>query len=178
MGLSAIAFCSSQLFGGSSELGHPLGPKLNWLYDGCNMASSSLGNHRVGSDSRGHRRPPGQHPQGRRLGLMSSSWRAALTWLGAITMASPAVMAQTMGASSSSTGMITIPVTTVDVTRATYGSRNLLVINQSGGGAAGGLVVPTITVNLPELPRAIQPAQLFSKPKPFDPDLGPFEANR
>jgi hypothetical protein len=83
-----------------------------------------------------------------------------------------------MGAQSSSTGRINIPVTSTDVSITSYGSRNLLVINQSGSGAAGGLVVPSFTFNLPELPRATQPEQLFSKPKPFNPDLGPFEANR
>jgi len=83
-----------------------------------------------------------------------------------------------MGAMSTSTGRISIPVTSTEVNITNYGSRNLTVINQSASGAAGGLVVPTFTLNLPELPRATQPEQLLSKPKPFSPDLGPFETNR
>lgn len=103
---------------------------------------------------------------------------ACATWLTVVSTTPLPVLAQTMGARSSSTGQISIPVTTTDINITNYGSRNLMVINQSGSGATGGLVVPTFSINLPELPRATQPDQLFSKPKSFDPDLGPFEANR
>lgn len=103
---------------------------------------------------------------------------ACATWLAVLSTTPSPVLAQSMGAMSTSTGRISIPVTSTDVTITNYGSRNLTVINQSASGAAGGLVVPTFTLNLPELPRATQPEQLFSKPKPFTPDLGPFETNR
>lgn len=85
----------------------------------------------------------------------------------------PSAWTQTMGASSSSTGAVVNPITTTSVGRTTYGTKSLNVVNQ-----AGGVVVPSYSFNLPDLPRATQPEPLFSKPKPFDPDLGPFEPNR
>jgi hypothetical protein len=81
--------------------------------------------------------------------------------------------AQTMGARSNSTGNIQVPVTTTSVGTTTYGSKSLNVVNQGGNP-----VVPSYTFNLPELPKATPPQQPFQTPKPFDPDLGPFEANR
>lgn len=102
-----------------------------------------------------------------------ASWTYGVTSLAALAMIIPTGNAQTMGASSSSTGSVVIPVTTTSVGKATYGSRSLSVVNQGGGP-----VVPSFTFNLPELPKATQPEPLFQTPKPFEPDLGPFEANR
>jgi hypothetical protein len=102
-----------------------------------------------------------------------AGWTYGVTSLAVLAMLIPTASAQTMGASSSSTGTVLIPVTTTSVGKATYGSRSLNVVNQ-----AGGPVVPSFSFNLPELPKATQPEQLFQTPKPFEPDLGPFEANR
>jgi hypothetical protein len=84
-----------------------------------------------------------------------------------------AVQAQTMGAKSNSIGITNLPITTINTGTTTYGSRSLNVVNQGGGP-----VVPSYTFNLPELPKATSPQQLLQTPRPFDPDLGPFEANR
>jgi len=81
--------------------------------------------------------------------------------------------AQTMGATSTSAGSIVIPITTTSVGKTSYGSKSLNVLNQGGSP-----VVPSFTFNLPELPKATPPQQIFQTPKPFEPDLGPFEANR
>ncbi len=81
--------------------------------------------------------------------------------------------AQTMGASSNSTGSIQIPQTTTSVGKTTFGNKSLNVVNQGGG-----QVVPSFTFNLPELPKATIPQQSPGIPKPYEPDLGPFEANR
>lgn len=78
-----------------------------------------------------------------------------------------------MGATSTATGSFLIPMTTTSVGRTSYGSKSLNVVNQGGSP-----VVPSFTFNLPELPKAAQPQQIIPTPKPFDPDLGPFEANR
>jgi hypothetical protein len=91
----------------------------------------------------------------------------ALIWLQGVTQA------QTMGASSNSTGNFQVPVTTINVGTTSYSGKSLNFVNQGGS-----LVVPSYTFNLPELPKATPPQQPFQTPKPFEPDLGPFEANR
>lgn len=91
-------------------------------------------------------------------------------------LCSPA-LAQTMGASSSSTGSVSIPINTTGIGRTNYGSKSLNVINQSSS-PAGGFVAPSTTFNLPEIPAATPPAQPLRTPRPYQPDLGPFEPNR
>lgn len=93
--------------------------------------------------------------------------------LGLLAACTPAAMCQTMGASSSSTGSIQIPVTTTGLGATTYGNRTLNVMNQGGGP-----VVPSLTYSLPQLPKSTLPQQPFHTPKPFEPDLKIFETNR
>jgi hypothetical protein len=109
---------------------------------------------------------------GRMTGPLAG-WTYGVTSLATLTMLISGASAQTMGASSSSTGTVLIPVTTTSVGKTTYGSKSLNVVNQGGSP-----VVPSFSFSLPELPKATQPGQLLQTPKPFEPDLGPFEANR
>ena len=111
------------------------------------------------------------------MGRLSSDSKAipvqAFALAGLLTLILPNANAQTMGASSTSTGSFHIPVTTTGAGRTIYGAGSLNVLNQGGSS-----VVPSFTFGLPERPKAIIPQPLFQTPKPFEPDLGPFEANR
>jgi hypothetical protein len=75
-------------------------------------------------------------------------------------------MAQTMGATSTSTGSISILVVPTGLGLPTYGSRNLNVINQAAGGLAGGFFAPSFAFLLPEVPNPIIPDIMINKINP------------
>jgi hypothetical protein len=86
-------------------------------------------------------------------------------------------LCQSMGAVSTSTGTMVVPLTTTGFQRSFYGTRSLNSMGQ-GSALTGGYAVPSYSFSLPELPRPLQPEPPISSPKPFEPDLGSFEANR
>ena len=96
----------------------------------------------------------------------------ALLAFGAISVPIPGI-AQTMGATSSSTGTIVNPAGTFSIEKSFYGSKSLETINQSSR-----FLPPSYSYNLPNLPKPALPKSLSLTPKPYDPDLGSFELNR
>jgi len=83
--------------------------------------------------------------------------------------------AQTMGAWSQSNGSLNIPVTTIGTGRMSLESHSANIMNHSD---QSGLTPPSFSYSLPVLPKPTGPSQLLSKPKYYQPDLGPFESNR
>ena len=83
--------------------------------------------------------------------------------------------AQTMGAWSQSNGSLNIPVTTIGTGRMSLGSYSVNIMNHSD---QSGLTPPSFSFSLPMLPKPTEPDQLLSRPKYYQPDLGPFESNR
>jgi hypothetical protein len=97
-------------------------------------------------------------------------------WIGAMnSVTGSSAKAQTMGAWGLSNGSVNIPVTTIGTGKTYYGSQSINIMNQSD---RSGSTPPTLTFSMPLLPKATTADQLLSKPKYYQPDLGPFETNR